>query len=98
MDKRTTVSFSGYIPEKFTDSGAENTSSLINLKAELRNVILESVHRGFDTFIVGMADGFDMFAAEEVIKIKAANPHIKLVATISFDDGSSHLERYDMSH
>lgn len=37
---------------------------------------------GVDTFLSGMARGFDLIAAEVVLKLKETNPHIKLIACV----------------
>lgn len=52
--------------------------SLSKLKKEIKSLIL----RGVDTFYNGMAMGFDLTAAEEVLKLKKKYPQIKLVACI----------------
>lgn len=40
------------------------------------------VKKGVDTFYCGMAQGFDLCAAETVLKIKKKNPFIKLIACV----------------
>ena len=37
---------------------------------------------GIDSFLCGMAVGFDLLAAETVLSLKKKNPHIKLIACI----------------
>lgn len=88
------VSFSGYRPEKLPDGGNENMNSISALKADLVEAIDVAISRGYDTFIVGMAEGFDMFAAEAVIAEKSKYDNIKLIAAIPFDDGRERSERY----
>ena len=56
----------------------EEDFSLKKLKAAIKEVIL----RGVDTFLVGMAMGFDLYAAETVLSLKRKFPHVKLVACI----------------
>ena len=43
---------------------------------------------GFTNFFCGMALGFDMLAAEEVISLKAELPKLKLIAVIPFEGQS----------
>lgn len=95
MNIQKSVSFSGYRPDKLPDGGAESANSIQQLKDELHDIIVRSVNDGFDTFLVGMADGFDMLAAEEVIKVKSINNNVKLIAVIPFEDGHSHSKRYN---
>lgn len=40
------------------------------------------IDSGFDTFLCGMARGFDLIAGELVAKLKERNPHVKLIACI----------------
>lgn len=56
----------------------EEDFSLKKLKEEIKEVIL----RGVDTFLVGMAMGFDLYAAEVVLSLKRKFPHVRLVACI----------------
>lgn len=94
MDKTKTVSFSGYRPEKLPDFGDETAFSITTLKNDLRESIVEVISRGFNTFLVGMAEGFDMYAAEAVLAVRMSNPHIKMIAALPFDDGRERSERY----
>ncbi len=40
------------------------------------------IDEGFDTFLCGMAMGFDLIAADVVLKLKKKNPQIKLIACV----------------
>lgn len=51
--------------------------------ALLRDTLENLIENGVDTFYCGMARGFDMIAAEEVLKLKEIHPQIKLVACVS---------------
>lgn len=44
--------------------------------------IAELIERGAEIFYNGMARGFDLFAAETVVKLKKKYPQIKLVACV----------------
>ena len=94
MNIQTTASFSGYRSEKLPDFGDETAFSIDTLKSDLHNAIVQAISHGYNTFLVGMAEGFDMFAAEAVISIKAKNENIKLIAIVPFDDGRERSERY----
>ena len=48
------------------------------LKDEIKGLLLQ----GVDTFLCGMAIGFDLLAAETVLSLKRKNPQIRLVACI----------------
>ena len=52
--------------------------SLRKLKKEIKNLI----EKGVDTFLNGVAMGFDLLSAETVLSLKKKYPFIKLVACI----------------
>ncbi len=49
---------------------------------QLEAAIKEQIERGADVFLCGMAMGFDLIAAEAVLKIKQEKPEIKLIACV----------------
>ena len=51
-------------------------------KKKLKETVKEVIDMGADTFLCGMAMGFDLIAAETVLSLKRKFPHIKLVACI----------------
>ena len=51
-------------------------------KKNLKAAILEMITLGVDTFLCGMAIGFDLAAAEAVLAFKKKNPTLKLVACV----------------
>ena len=51
-------------------------------KKKLKEAVKEVIDMGADTFLCGMAMGFDLIAAETVLSLKRKFPHIKLVACI----------------
>ena len=55
-----------------------------DIKVDLENCILKAASDGFTTFICGMARGVDIWAAEIVIRLKAGNPNLHLVAAVPF--------------
>ena len=50
------------------------------VKALLDAAVRQAVEDGFTTFITGMARGVDIWAGQAVLKLRAQNPAIKLVA------------------
>lgn len=51
----------------------------------LREAVARQRSAGRDTFLCGMAEGFDMLAAETVIAMQRDDPGIKLVAVVPFE-------------
>lgn len=74
-DKERCCCFTGHRPEKMnmTESDA---------KRRIRSVLARTVAAGFNTYITGMAEGFDVWAAECVIEMKRENPDVFLVCAV----------------
>ena len=52
----------------------------------LRLVMQAFIDEGYDTFLSGMAMGFDLIAAEMMLNLKQINPHIKIIACVPCPD------------
>ena len=48
----------------------------------LERVVKSVIQGGKDTFLCGMARGFDLIAGQTVLRLKTEYPHIKLIACI----------------
>ena len=64
-------------------------------KKKLKAAILEMISLGADTFLCGMAIGFDLAAAEAVLSLKKKNPSLKLVACIPCIGQEKYFSRAD---
>lgn len=69
-------------------------------KDRLAFVVKQLYTEGYRTFMSGMAEGFDMFAAEVVLALKDELPEIKLLCVIPFEGhiskvGSANRQRYN---
>ena len=53
-------------------------------KEKLQKIVLDLAEKGVKNFFCGMAKGFDLFAAEAVIKIKESYPDVKLISCVPF--------------
>lgn len=60
------------------------TNSHGEVYKEAYKAILALYDEGYDTFLTGMAEGFDIIAATAVLEIRKFCPEIKLVAVIPF--------------
>ena len=55
-------------------------------KTELKKQIQALIDKGCTVFYCGMAQGFDLLAAKEVIKAKKRNPEVKLIACVPCEE------------
>lgn len=81
-----TIAFSGYRTEKLP----ENVDPI---RIQLKKEVNKCIEDGYDTFLCGMAEGFDLMSAEIVLDLKKSYS-IKLICVIPFDDGREHGEKY----
>lgn len=71
--------FTGHRPSKLKQD--EQT-----IKRALATAIDQAIARGFTTFITGMAQGTDIWAAEIVLDRRRANPDLKLICALPHPD------------
>ena len=60
-----------------------------SLMEPLDRIVGTLIEQGFTTFYSGMALGFDMMAAEAVLKAKQTHPKVKLIAVLPFPEQDS---------
>lgn len=75
--KKFSCTFTGHRPERLDSDEA----SVIEW---LKNNIAKAAEEGFTDFINGMQRGVDLWAAEEVLKLKKDNEKIRLIAACPF--------------
>lgn len=80
------VAFTGYRASKLPEN-------IDPIRASLQAEILKAIGEGFDTFLCGMADGFDLMAGKCVAALKAQY-NIQLIAVVPFEDGRAKSEEY----
>lgn len=81
--KETTVAFTGYRTSKMF-SGKTDTTLLNVVATETYLAIKECYKQGYKTYLTGMCDGFDLIAAEAVLKLKEQHSDIQLIAVVPF--------------
>ena len=59
------------------------------VRERLKDAVLQAIRQGASKFYCGMALGFDMMAAEEVLSLKLSIPMLKLVAVVPFKGQSA---------
>lgn len=84
-DKRHACTFTGHRPERLAFSEKE-------VIAWLKEEIERAVNDGYSTFISGMQRGVDLWAAEEVLRLKEAGENVRLVAAVPFRGMEQHWE------
>lgn len=76
FDTTKTVCFSGHRDIDVSDK----------LFSDLYFALKFQIESGKDTFLTGMAKGFDLICGYAVLKLKKEYPHIKLVAVVPCDN------------
>ena len=101
MSKNYTCCFTGHRPEKLPWGADEYSEDCILLKLKQIAEIEKLRRRGVTTFITGMAQGADIFAAEAVWTLKLAYPQevIRLIAVRPYEGqadrwSAEYRERY----
>ena len=74
--------FTGHRSQKLPWSFNEQDERCLIMKEELYLEIEKSINEGYDTFLCGMALGFDMICAETVLQLKLKYKSIKLIGAI----------------
>lgn len=92
------VCFSGHRPKSLPGNGNTQNQALRRILSVLRLAIEESLQEGYTTFIIGMAQGVDIWAGRFLLEIRRLHPEIKIVCVVPFADQSrnySVVERFD---
>ena len=79
-DKEITCCFTGPRPPRLPSCGNEASPEICELKERLFAAVKAAYAEGYRNFISGMAEGFDLFAAEAVIRLKKLYPDAELFA------------------
>ncbi len=100
--KEKSCCFTGYRPEKFPFSLEKDIKQLNVFENKLYSAVFSLPKEGVTKFYCGMAEGFDIIAAEAVLDLRESikDTIIELVAVIPFKDQSKGFkkgwkERYD---
>lgn len=95
IDKSKAVCFSGHRPEKLFGISETLTYYDEPVKRVMSIVYMEidsAIKQGYDTFIIGMARGVDLWIGSLLLELKRIHPDIKIVCAIPFRDQASSLE------
>ena len=88
IDAAHTVAFTGFRPEKLLATAPlHDLRELHDLLADRLEVAIKYLYaNGYTCYLTGMAEGFDLWAAERVAKLKAELPGLTLGCILPFPD------------
>jgi len=97
-DRATTCCFTGHRCQKLPWRFKESDLRCIEMKESTKAKIVAAIEKGYNTFISGMAIGFDMICAEIVLELRQIYP-IRLVCALPCKTqpdrwSSAYQERY----
>ena len=78
LDRAKSCCFTGHRPGKLPGRALPNSYETVAIANKLDDLIKSACGNGYEFFISGMAFGFDMLAAEAVLR----NPNAKLVCAL----------------
>lgn len=81
------VCFTGHRPDKISSWGQEPERVEESIRRAAAKEILSLVERGATTFLCGMAPGFDLWAADELLRLKIQGhvaAEVRLVAAVPY--------------
>ncbi len=81
MSREKSVCLTGHRPKALPWGYNEDLESCRRFKVELHEILEESIMAGNTTFYIGMAEGFDMIAAEMLFDLRK-NHKIEIVAVV----------------
>lgn len=78
--KEKTCTITGHRPKGLPWGYNENDNRCVKFKEDLKVILTGAIKYGLDTFLVGMAEGFDMICTEILIELRKVFNHIKIIA------------------
>lgn len=84
IDPEKTVAFTGFRPAKFRRIAPDKDMDTLRegVIGRCEMAVEWLAERGYNTFITGMAEGFDLWAAGAVLSVKKFYPDLRLIAFI----------------
>ena len=79
-----TVAFTGHRKERILQGSGNDSRILAQIREAVTGVVTELYGQGYKEYYTGMANGFDMAAAEAVLQVKEEYGDIMLVAAVPF--------------
>lgn len=75
INKNETVCLTGHRPKSLPWGYDESGESCLRFKEEVRDVFVGAIEFGITTFLMGMAEGFDMIGAEILLELRKKTQH-----------------------
>ena len=95
IDRDKCVAFTGHRSCKLKVVDGDLFASDLSLEEKLEIEIKNAIDCGYTTFLSGMAEGFDMLAAECVLRLKRDYPSISLISVIPFRNQNKNFSQVD---
>jgi hypothetical protein len=70
IEKRKTACFSGFRPEKLSFILLNGQEAYLKLEGRIKEELTKTVQDGYDTFLCGMAKGFDLVCGNILLSLK----------------------------
>lgn len=88
-----TVAFTGHRKERILQGVGNDPRILAQIRETVAGMVTELYGQGYKEYYTGMANGFDMAAAEAVLQVKEEYGDIMLVAAVPFGNSLYGLMR-----
>ena len=82
MEKGQTACFTGHRSQKLPWKFNEEDERCLKMKQVLKEKLISAIERGYETFISGMALGFDMICVETLLELKKRYNNIKIIGAL----------------
>ncbi len=82
MEKGQTACFTGHRSQKLPWKFNEEDERCLKMKQALKEKLISAIERGYETFISGMALGFDMISVEALLELKKKYNNIKIIGAL----------------
>lgn len=84
LDRLLTACFSGYRAQKFSFPFTEGEPDYEVLASRLEKAVRAAVNDGYERFYCGAAQGFDLLAAETVLRLREMGEDVRLYCAVPF--------------
>lgn len=90
MKRETDCCFTGPRPPRLPAGGRENAPEMLVLREKLRRAVQDAYDDGYRAFFCGMAEGFDLLAAEAVLELCSKYSDAHLVEAFPSPESRTH--------